>query len=153
MIASSTIYGQVLLQFPEEFQPFEYFDMDPLINDNYVMSGYPTYSGMNPNIIVIPSGNVVPYGTYMGIFQNDTSEIKDRGGNLVTYAKWFLWAEEVLIPGKFVKYNGVVHRIVPANEWNFYGGFVQYELEKMIGSDGQGTSDSGITNGSPGDFS
>ena len=68
--------------------------------------------------------------------------------NLINYSKYHLWCEEVLDAGKFVFWNNTTYRIVSSNDWPIYSGFTQYELERMVGSDGQGSIDSGLDDGS-----
>lgn len=153
MIANSAINGQMLLHFPEAFQPFNYFTMSPLINDNYIILPYSGYNGVDDNLqiplsgIQVPVSGYAPPGTYLGIFQNDESSIRPTEGNLVNYVKYLLWAEEIFIPGWFVEWNNTTYRIVSSNDWPYYAGFTQYSLERIIGSDGQGTIPSGLSDG------
>lgn len=146
MIASSTIYGQTLLHYAELLEPFEYFQMTPEISDNYIPVVTSGYNGTDANFQVLVSGEV-PYGTYLGIIFNDDSTVKDAEGNLVHYSNEFLWAEEQLAPGKFVKWDNTTYRIMPTNSWKRQAGFTQYGIERIVGSDGQGTVPSNLSSG------
>ncbi len=147
MIASSAIYGQGLLYFAELLEPFFYFQMDPEFNDNYIPVVVSGYDGTDANFQVIVSG-FVPQGTYLGIVFNDESTIKDAVGNLVNFSKEFLWAEEKLKPGWFIKWDDTTYRIMPTNQWRKQAGFTQYGIERIVGSDGQGTVPSDLSSGS-----
>lgn len=146
MIASSTIYGQGLLYFAELLEPFEYFQMTPEFNDNYIPVVSSGYDGTDANFQVVVSGEA-PYGTYLGIVFNDNSTIKDAEGNLVNFAVEFLWAEEKFVPGKFIKWDNTTYRIMPTSAWTRQAGFTQYGIERVVGSDGQGTVPSDLNSG------
>jgi hypothetical protein len=147
MIASSTIYGQSLLHFTEAFEPFNYFQMTPNFSDNYTPVVTSGYSGIDANFQAVVSG-YAPQGTYMGVFHNDESSVKDAMGNLVSYQRYLLWAEENLDPGWFIGWSNTTFRIVQSNDWPRQAGFTEYVIERMVGSDGQGTVPSGLNDGS-----
>ena len=154
MIASSAIYGQGLLHFAEALEPFNYFFMTPQMSDNYIPLVVSGYNGYDANYQVPASGIVTqvsgyaPQGIYLGVFHNDQSSVKDAMGNLVNYQKYLLWAEENLDPGWFIGWQGTTFRIVESNDWPRQSGFTEYVIERLVGSDGQGTVNSGLNAGS-----
>ena len=160
MIASSTVYGESLLSFVEMMQPFVYFNMIPSINDNYTIVPYSGYNGIDANFQVPLSGltnpvsGFVPYGNYLGIMFNEEDNIKTENGNLIYLQHYYLWCEENLQPGNFISWGSNpggylnTYRIKHTSGWEQLGGFTQYELERVVGSDGQGTVASNLSDGS-----
>lgn len=160
MIASSSIYGEALLNFAELLQQFTYFNMVPSINDNYTVVPYSGYAGYDANFqvplsgLTVPVSGFVPYGTYLGVMFNEEDNIKSGDGNLVYTQHFYLWCEESLQPGNFISWGANpggylnTYRIKHTAGWGAYGGFTQYELERVVGSDGQGTVASGLSDGS-----
>jgi hypothetical protein len=147
MIGKSSLYGESLLSFSEQFQPFDYFDMIPEIDDNYIVVPTSGFNGTNPNTNVTING-ISPTGRYLGIFQNALSEVKNSNGNIVTYNHFYLWCEEQFKLGAFIYAFNETFRIIPGNDWSNYGGFFQYDIEKLVGSRGNPQIDSGMSNGS-----
>lgn len=154
MIAVNSIYGDNLLAFPEAMQTFNYFFMTPQISDNYIPLVASGYNGIDANFQAPLSGiytqvsGFAPQGTYRGVFHNDESSVKDAMGNLINYQKYVLWAREVFDPGWFISWQNTVYRIVASNDWPTMGGFTEYEIERLVGSDGQGTVPSNLGDGS-----
>jgi hypothetical protein len=111
-----SVYGEMLLSFPEQFINVPYFDMQPLINDSY---------GQRENQVSINC-----------IIQNKTSGVKDSNGNLVRNSSYYLWATRKLIAGKFIEWQGHIYRLIVDNDWLREGGFWSYEIEKLVGSNG-----------------
>jgi len=146
LIATSSLYGESLLSFTEQFQTFEYFDMVPNINDNYTVIPTSGFNGTNANSYVTINGTA-PTGTYLAIFQNSQTEVKDNNGNLVTKNCLYMWCEEDLKLGAFVFVFNQTFRIVPSNDWGYYGGFTQYEIDRLVGSNGGTQIDSGFSDG------
>ena len=147
MIASSSIYGQSLISFSEVLEQFQYFGMTASFNDNYTIPVTSGYNGIDTNYQVVVSG-FAPAGTYLGVIFNDRSGVKDNNGNLVNDQSYILWAEETFNPGWFVKWNNTTFRLTSDNDWDRQGGFIQYILERVVGSDGQGTVPSNLSDGS-----
>ena len=106
----------MLMHFPEQFIKVPYFDMQPLINDNY---------GSRENQVNINC-----------IVQNLGSGVKDSNGHIVRNSRNYLWSTRELTPGKFVEWNSRVFRLVVDNDWVREGGFYNYSMEKLVGSDG-----------------
>lgn len=112
----SGFYGSMLLGWSELRQPMEHFDMDPKINDGYDEANF--------------------LGIIYGIIQNDSSGVKVQNGNLVRYVEDFLYYDEELKSGTFIKVKGYIYRLVLDNEWPSQGGFYRYILNKLVGSNG-----------------
>ena len=116
---TGAIFGNMLLYHPEQFRPFEYFDMDAKINDGYE--------------------NRTTIGNYRGIIHNDKSGIRNANGNRVRFIKYFLWTEANLDAGKYVRFEGTNYVVQFDTDWPTTGGFYQYELQKVVGSNGSET--------------
>jgi hypothetical protein len=113
------VYGEMLDFFPEQFRSGTYFEQEPLINDGYTR------------------GEIPPDETPItGVFQNNTSDIFDGNGNLVKRKGLYLWIMTPLVEGRFVRFQDVVYRIVVGNEWPSEGGFYEYQIKRLVGSNG-----------------
>jgi hypothetical protein len=111
------IYGELLDHFPEQFQSIPVFDMDPKINNGY--------ENKTPDVLV------------QGIIQNYETDVLDNNGNLAVKAGLYLWTYRPVTAGFFCRYQNTVYRLIVANDWPREGGFFEYRMERLVGSDGQ----------------
>jgi hypothetical protein len=116
---TGAMLGNSMLYFPEFHKSFEYFDMDPKINDGFE--------------------NRTTLGNYLGVFHNDKSGIRNANGNRVRFIRYYLWTEANMDPGKYVRFEDVNYTIVFDTDWPTQGGFYRYELQKVVGSNGTDT--------------
>jgi hypothetical protein len=124
------VYSPTMMaHFTEQLRLFTYFDMCPGINSGYTVVGVPT--------------------THWGIIQNNTTEAKDQNGNLVHGVQSLLWTESKLDNGKFIEFDGITYRIIPTNDWSFEGGFINHNLERLVGDNGSPSSDVWYAGGTP----
>lgn len=114
------IYGEMLLFFPERFQVIPYFDRLPLENDNY--------------------GPKIYEATTRGILETKGGNVRDNNDNIVRESMFSWWTASGLIPGRFTELEGVLYRFMTDSPWPSQGGFFQYDLEKVVGSDGTNTA-------------
>lgn len=124
------VYGNFFIPFPEQFRAGTYFDQEPLINDGYTR-------GEDP-----PDETPI-----IGIFQNNRSDVLNKNGNLVKKKGLYLWVESVLTEGWFVRFDDIVYRIVSGNDWPSEGGFYEYGIERLGGSNGDESDEPAFNTG------
>jgi hypothetical protein len=111
------IYGNSFYSFPERFERVKYFSQEPALNGGY--------------------GNQKDLGTVKGVFQNKTKGVKDSNGNLVMQSIYEMWTEQNLVKGNFLEREEIVYRIMSDAEYEMTGGFNDYQLEKVVGLNGE----------------
>ena len=118
-----SVYGDMLLYWPEQRRSLTLFDMTPKIN-----GGWTKVTDQNGNLITT---------TITGVFQNTSGDsTADSNGNLVHKKQLELWTEIGELEDKFTTYKGSVYRLKTDNDWESEGGFYRYQLEKVVGNNG-----------------
>lgn len=112
-----SVYGDLLLAFPEQRRKLTVYKMTPKINGGWTADG---------------ESEVVT-----GLYQNSSGKhLKDSNGNLVQTAGFEFWTERGNLDGYFTQIKGNVYRLNSSNDWNYEGDFSRYSLEKVVGNDG-----------------
>ncbi len=114
-----SVYGEMLLAFPEQFRQFSFFEALANLNDGY---------GERQNV-----------KKYYGVIQTSNSTVKDLNGNLVRSIHYRLWTrskfpDSLGSMGRFVDFGGLVYRVMSESDWPTEGGFYFHDLEKVIGT-------------------
>ena len=118
-----SVYGDMLLYWPEQRRSLTLFDMTPKINGGW-------------NKVTDQSGNLITQ-TITGVYQNTSGDsTTDSNGNLVHKKQLELWTETGGLSDKFTTYNGSVYRLKSDNDRESEGGFYRYQLEKVVGNNG-----------------
>lgn len=118
-----SVYGDMLLHFPDQRRALTVFDMTPKINGGW-------------NKVVDQSGNLITQ-TITGVYQNTGGDqTVDSNGNLVHKKSLELWTETKGLDDKFTTYEGSIYRLKADNQWESEGGFYRYTLEKVVGNNG-----------------
>lgn len=115
----SGIYGDMLLHFMEQMETLSAYRMTPQQGGGWT---------------AVPDSTV----TFRGIIQNTGgSRIKDGNGNLVKSDGMEVWTAQTGLSGAFLSYNGIIYRMgISDNDWTRQGGFIRYNLEKVVGNNG-----------------
>ena len=115
----SGIYGDMLLHFMEQMETLSAYRMIPQQGGGWT---------------AVPDSTV----TFQGIIQNTGgSHIKDGNGNLVRTDGMEVWTAQEGLTGCFLEYKGIVYRMgISDNDWTRQGGFIRYNLEKVVGNNG-----------------
>lgn len=118
-----SVYGDMLLYWPEQRRSLTLYDMTPKIN-----GGWDKVTDQSGNLITI---------TITGVYQNTSGDATaDQNGNLVRKKQLELWTETGGLSDKFTDYQGSVYRLKSDNDWESEGGFYRYSLEKVVGNNG-----------------
>ena len=118
-----SVYGDMLLFFPEQRRALTVFDMTPKINGGW-------------NKVVDQQGNLITQ-TITGVYQNTGGDSTvDANGNLVHKKQLELWTETGGLSDKFTTYENNIYRLTSDNQWESEGGFYRYTLEKVVGNNG-----------------
>ena len=119
-----SVYGDMLLYFPEQRRSLSIYDMKPKINGGW-------------DKVVDPTTGQVITQTITGVFQNTSGDqTRDQNGNLVHIKGMELWTETGGLSDKFTDINGSVYRLTADNDWESEGGFFRYTLNKVVGNNG-----------------
>ena len=119
-----SVYGDMLLFFPEQRRSLTVYDMKPKINGGW-------------DKVVDPTSGQVITQTITGVFQNTAGDqTRDSNGNLVHTKGMELWTETGALADKFTEINGSVYRLTADNDWEHEGGFFRYTLNKVVGNNG-----------------
>lgn len=115
----SGIYGDMLLHFMEQMETLSAYRMTPMQG-----GGWTAVSGSTT--------------VFQGIIQNTGgSRIKDGNGNLVKSDGMEVWTAQEGLSGAFLSYKGIIYRMgISDNDWTRQGGFIRYNLEKVVGNNG-----------------
>lgn len=115
----SGIYGDMLLHFMEQTETLSAYRMIPQQGGGWT---------------VVPDSTV----TFQGVIQNTGgSRIKDGNGNLVKSDGMEVWTAQEGLAGAFLSYKGIIYRMgISDNDWTRQGGFLRYNLEKVVGNNG-----------------
>lgn len=124
-----SIYGNMLLAFPEQKTTTTVYDMTPLIN-----GGWEKVENSEIQIACIYQ-------------HTGGKKLQDSNGNLVFYAGMELWTETTGLNAKFTTIENTVYRLNSDNDWHKEGGFVRYGLEKVVGDDGTKSDDNSWNTG------
>ena len=118
-----SVYGDMLLYWPEQRRELTLFDMKPKINGGW-------------DKVVDQSGKLITQ-TITGVYQNTSGDqTTDSNGNLVHKKSLELWTETKGLEDKFTTYEGSIYRLKADNQWESEGGFYRYTLEKVVGNNG-----------------
>jgi hypothetical protein len=118
-----SVYGDMLLYWPEQRRDLTLFDMKPKINGGWEQ-------------VVDQSGELITI-TITGVYQNTSGDSTvDSNGNLVHKKSLELWTETSGLEDKFTTYEGNTYRLKADNQWESEGGFYRYTLEKVVGNNG-----------------
>lgn len=118
-----SVYGDMLLFFPEQRRSLTVYDMTPKINGGW-------------DKVLDQSGQLITQ-EITGVFQNTTGDqTRDSNGNLVHTKGMELWTEVGGLSDKFTDINGSVYRLTADNDWESEGGFFRYTLQKVVGNNG-----------------
>ena len=118
-----SVYGDMLLYWPEQRRSLTVFDMKPKINGGW-------------DKVVDQQGNLITQ-TITGVYQNTSGDqTVDSNGNLVHKKSLELWTETKGLEDKFTTYENSIYRLKADNQWESEGGFYRYTLEKVVGNDG-----------------
>ena len=113
-----SVYGDLLLAFPEQRRTINVYKMTPQIN-----GGWTKVDGSDI--------------TVTGIYQNTRGNmLKDSNGNLVQSAGFEFWTNTRDLDGCFTQINGRVYRFNGSTSWDWEGGYQRYSMEKVVGNDG-----------------
>lgn len=113
-----SVYGDMLLYWPEQRRSLTVYAMEPKIN-----GGWNKVLGSEQPIT--------------GVFQNTAGDqTRDSNGNLVHTKGMELWTETGALADKFTEINGSVYRLTADNDWESEGGFFRYTLNKVVGNNG-----------------
>lgn len=119
-----SVYGDMLLYWPEQRRSLTIYDMKPKMNGGW-------------DKVVDPTSGQVITQTITGVFQNTTGDqTRDSNGNLVHTKGMELWTEASGLADKFTDINGSVYRLTADNDWESEGGFFRYTLNKVVGNNG-----------------
>ena len=118
-----SVYGDMLLYWPEQRRSLTVFDMRPKINGGW-------------DKVVDQQGNLITT-TITGVYQNTSGDqTVDSNGNLVHKKSLELWTETKGLEDKFTTYENSIYRLKADNQWESEGGFYRYTLEKVVGNNG-----------------
>jgi len=118
-----SVYGDMLLFWPEQRRSLSVYDMTPKINGGW-------------DKVLDQSGQLITQ-EITGVFQNTTGDqTRDSNGNLVHTKGMELWTEVGGLSDKFTDINGSVYRLTADNDWESEGGFFRYTLQKVVGNNG-----------------
>ena len=118
-----SVYGDMLLYWPEQRRALTVFDMTPKIN-----------GGWQP--VLDQNGDLIETAI-TGVYQNTSGDSTvDSNGNLVHKKSLELWTETRGLEDKFTTYEGNIYRLKADNQWESEGGFYRYTLEKVVGNNG-----------------
>lgn len=124
-----SVYGDMLLFFPEQRRSLTVYAMEPKINGGW-------------NKVVDPQTGKVITQSITGVFQNTSGDqTRDSNGNLVHVKGMELWTEAPGLADKFIDINGSVYRLTADNDWEHEGGFFRYTLNKVVGNNGAESDD------------
>lgn len=124
-----SVYGDMLLFFPEQRRSLTVYAMEPKINGGW-------------NKVVDPQTGKVITQSITGVFQNTSGDqTRDSNGNLVHVKGMELWTETPGLADKFIDINGSVYRLTADNDWEHEGGFFRYTLNKVVGNNGAESDD------------
>ena len=105
-----SVYGDMLLYWPEQRRALTVFDMTPKINGGW-------------NKVVDQSGNLITQ-TITGVYQNTGGDTTvDQNGNLVHKKTLELWTETGVLDDKFTTYENNILSLKSDNQWESEGGF------------------------------
>jgi hypothetical protein len=123
-----SVYGDMLLYWPEQRRSLAVYDMTPKIN-----GGWQKVLDQNGDLIT---------QTITGVFQNTSGDqTRDGNGNLVHIKGMELWTETGGLADKFTDIKGSVYRLTADNDWESEGGFFRYTLQKVVGNNGAESDD------------
>lgn len=118
-----SVYGDMLLYWPEQRRSLVVFDMKPKINGGW-------------DKVVDQQGKLITQ-TITGVYQNTGGDqTVDANGNLVHKKQLELWTETSGLADKFTTYENSIYRLTSDNQWESEGGFFRYTLEKVVGNNG-----------------
>lgn len=118
-----SVYGDMLLYWPEQRRSLTVFDMKPKINGGW-------------DKVLDQSGKLITQ-TITGVYQNTGGDSTvDQNGNLVHKKQLELWTETGGLADKFTTYENNIYRLTSDNQWESEGGFYRYTLEKVVGNNG-----------------
>ena len=118
-----SVYGDMLLYWPEQRRSLVVFDMKPKINGGW-------------DKVVDQQGELITQ-TITGVYQNTGGDqTVDANGNLVHKKQLELWTETSGLADKFTTYENSIYRLTSDNQWESEGGFFRYTLEKVVGNNG-----------------
>ena len=118
-----SVYGDMLLYWPEQRRSLVVFDMKPKINGGW-------------DKVVDQQGKLITQ-TITGVYQNTGgNQTVDANGNLVHKKQLELWTETSGLADKFTTYENSIYRLTSDNQWESEGGFFRYTLEKVVGNNG-----------------
>lgn len=118
-----SVYGDMLLYWPEQRRSLTVFEMKPKINGGW-------------DKVVDQQGNLITQ-TITGVYQNTGGDqTVDSNGNLVHKKQLELWTETAGLSDKFTTYENNIYRLTSDNQWESEGGFFRYTLEKVVGNNG-----------------
>lgn len=113
-----SIYGDMLLFFPEQRRSLNVYAMTPKINGGWD---------------IVPNSQQ----TITGIYQNTSGDqTVEQNGNLVHRKGLELWTEVGGLSDFFTSYEGDIYRLTADNQWKSEGGFYRYTLNKVVGNNG-----------------
>ena len=131
-----SVYGDMLLYFPEQRRSLAVYDMTPKINGGW-------------DKVTDPQTGKVITQTITGVFQNTAGDqTRDSNGNLVHTKGMELWTETGGLADKFTEYQGSTYRLKSDNDWESEGGFFRYQLEKVVGNNGTESDNAAWNTGS-----
>ena len=118
-----SVYGDMLLYWPEQRRSLVIFEMRPKINGGWEQ-------------VVDQEGKLITQ-TITGVYQNTSGDqTVDSNGNLVHKKSLELWTETKGLEDKFTTYENSIYRLKADNQWESEGGFYRYTLEKVVGNNG-----------------
>ena len=118
-----SVYGDMLLFWPEQRRSLTVYDMKPKMNGGW-------------DKVLDQSGQLITQ-TITGVFQNTAGDqTRDGNGNLIHAKGMELWTETGGLADKFTDINGSVYRLTADNDWESEGGFFRYTLNKVVGNNG-----------------
>lgn len=118
-----SVYGDMLLFWPEQRRSLAVYDMKPKMNGGW-------------DKVLDQSGQLITQ-TITGVFQNTAGDqTRDGNGNLIHAKGMELWTETGGLSDKFTDINGSVYRLTADNDWESEGGFFRYTLNKVVGNNG-----------------
>lgn len=119
-----SIYGDILVSFPEQFETVQYFNQIPNINSGYTQ-------------LVDNDNNPILYTNIQIIKHNiEPDEVVERNGNLVSQNCFDIWTMETLTNGWFVLIDNEVFRVQISHDWQKQAGFIAYHVNRLTGDDG-----------------
>ena len=121
------VYGGNMLDFPEQFQSYEFWRANANFDDDWTP--------------------IDPPGFNRGVFHNDRSGIKQENGMTVQYSHYYLWTRQEMEDGYFVRWRGIVYRVLHDDDWTASDGFTRYHINRVVGSDGTGSTATSFNNG------